>query len=224
MQTIEPFETLKLPVVNDQQINPLAHLHIPDISMEAVKASPMLWDPIRYLETCPSSDGACAMVLADEDLGQKDVAWVRGTAMRSEALLVAGRDEVSPQAGADCAKAVYAESGIGPDEVDTAEIYVPFSWYEPMWLENLGLFENGWKAVQDGSTALGGKMPINPSGGVMSSNPIGASGLIRFAEAANQVRGRAGKFQVEGAKNALGHAYGGGSQFYSMWMVSSDPG
>ncbi len=204
--------------------NPLAHLQLPDITLESVMASPMLWDPIRYLESCPSSDGACAMVLSSEDLGKSDVAWVRGTAMRSEALLVAGRDEISPQAGKVCAKALYAESGIGPDEVDVAELYVPFSWYEPMWLENLGLFENGWQAVLDGDTALGGRMPINPSGGVLSSNPIGASGMIRFAEAANQVRGRAGAFQVDGARNAIGHAYGGGSQFFAMWMVSSNRG
>jgi acetyl-CoA C-acetyltransferase len=63
---------------------------------------------------------------------------------------------------------------------------------------------------------------VNPSGGVLSSNPIGASGLIRFAEAAIQVMGKAGDHQVPGARKALGHAYGGGSQYYSMWVVSSD--
>jgi acetyl-CoA C-acetyltransferase len=64
-------------------------------------------------------------------------------------------------------------------------------------------------------------MPINASGGVLSSNPIGASGMIRFAEAALQVRGLAGEHQVPGAKRALGHAYGGGSQFFAMWVVGS---
>jgi acetyl-CoA C-acetyltransferase len=213
--------------VKDRQnalLNPYAHLHLPDISLEAVRESPMLWDPIRYLETCPSSDGACAMVLADEDLGLPDVAWVRGTALRTEGLLTSGRDEVNPLAGTACAKAIYEESGIGPDQVDTAELYVPFSWYEPMWLENIGLFASGWRAVDEGQTALGGRMPINPSGGVLSSNPIGASGMIRFAEAAQQVRGRAGRFQVPDARAAIGHAYGGGSQFFAMWMVSSSPG
>ena len=65
-------------------------------------------------------------------------------------------------------------------------------------------------------------MPINASGGVLSSNPIGASGMIRFAEAALQVRGLAGEHQVPGAKRALGHAYGGGSQFFAMWIVGSE--
>jgi acetyl-CoA C-acetyltransferase len=72
-----------------------------------------------------------------------------------------------------------------------------------------------------GATALDGDMPINPSGGVMCSNPIGASGMLRFAEAAMQVRGQAGEHQIEGAKLALGHAYGGGSQYYAMWVVGS---
>jgi acetyl-CoA C-acetyltransferase len=75
----------------------------------------------------------------------------------------------------------------------------------------------------EGVTALGGELPVNMSGGVLSSNPIGASGMLRFAEAANQVRGLAGEHQVEGARRALGHAYGGGSQYFSMWIVGDQP-
>jgi acetyl-CoA C-acetyltransferase len=93
-----------------------------------------------------------------------------------------------------------------------------------MWLENLGFADEGtgWKLTDDDVTKLGGDLPINPSGGVLCSNPIGASGMLRFAEAALQVRGQAGEHQVEGAKVALGHAYGGGSQFFAMWIVSSE--
>lgn len=203
-------------------LNPYAHLQIPDIDEEKVRASPMLWDPIRYLETCPSSDGACAVVLSADTAGCRNPAWVHGTAMRSEPMLFAGRDEVSPQAGKECAAEAYAQAGITPSQLDCAEIYVPFSWYEPMWLENLGLFESGWRAVDAGKTQLHGTLPVNASGGVLSSNPIGASGMLRFAEAALQVRGAAGAHQVDGAKLALGHAYGGGSQFFSMWIVGSE--
>jgi acetyl-CoA C-acetyltransferase len=103
-------------------------------------------------------------------------------------------------------------------------MYVPFSWYEPMWLENLGFAApgEGWKLVEAGVTELDGELPVNPSGGVLSSNPIGASGMIRFAEAALQVRGLAGEHQVDGARLAVGHAYGGGAQFFSMWVVGAD--
>ncbi len=208
--------------------NPYAHLRIPGIDVAMVQATPMLWDPIRYLETCPSSDGACAMVLASESAAAapNPPAWVHGTAMRSEPIFFAGRDAVNPQAGKDCAADVYRQAGITDPrrEFDAAEVYVPFSWYEPMWLENLGFCAEGqgWKLTEAGATALNGDIPWNPSGGVLSSNPIGASGLIRFAEAALQVRGMAGEHQVEGARRALGHAYGGGAQFFAMWAVGSD--
>ncbi len=122
--------------------------------------------------------------------------------------------------------ALWRDAGISSpiDEIDVAEVYVPFSWFEPMWLENLGFAPEGegWKLTEAGETAIGGRIPFNPSGGVLSSNPIGASGMIRFAESAIQVMGKAGDHQVEGARKALGHAYGGGSQYYSMWVVGAD--
>lgn len=189
----------------------------------------MLWEPIRYLETCPSSDGACAMVLTSESFADKcsdNTAWVRAGQMRTEPTLFSGRDQVIPRAGLDCAKALYDEAGITNPrkEIDMAELYVPFSWFEPMWLENMLFAEEneGWKMTESGATALGGDLPINCSGGVLSSNPIGASGMLRFAEAAMQVRGQAGDHQVDGAKLALGHAYGGGSQYFATWIVGSE--
>ncbi|CPX60316.1 thiolase domain-containing protein [Mycobacteroides abscessus] len=230
-----PLDTGAMVAVKDRlnaAKNPLAHLHQPDITVEKVMSSPMLWDPIRFDETCPSSDGACAIVVGDEDTADRRikeghaVAWVHATALRPEPLDYTGRDRVNPQAGRDAAAALWKDAGITSpiDEIDVAEIYVPFSWFEPMWLENLGFAAEGegWKLTQAGETAIGGKIPVNASGGVLSSNPIGASGLIRFAEAAIQVMGKAGDHQVPGAKKALGHAYGGGSQYYSMWVVGSE--
>ena len=210
--------------------NPYAHLHNEGTTVETVLASQMLWDPVRYGETCPSSDGACALVIAAEDVvdsrGVEAPAWIHGQAMRSEPLAYSERDQVNPRAGRDAAAYLWKQVGItNPlEEIDCAEIYVPFSWFEPMWMENLGFADegDGWKLTAEGATALDGKLPVNMSGGVLSSNPIGASGMIRFGEAALQVRGRAGEHQVDGARRALGHAYGGGSQFFSMWVVGSE--
>jgi len=138
----------------------------------------------------------------------------------------AGRDVVNPHAGRDCAKDVYAQAGVTDPrrDIDCAEIYVPFSWYEPMWLEGHDIAGpgEGWKMVESGDTELTGSFPVNASGGVLSSNPIGASGLIRCLEVANQVRGTAGDYQVENARVALGHAYGGAAQYFAMWIVSSE--
>jgi acetyl-CoA C-acetyltransferase len=208
--------------------NEYAHLRNPDTTFESVMASQMLWDPIRYDETCPSSDGACAVVIADEDTASAspNPAWIHGTVMRTEPTTAAERDQVNPQAGLEAAAAIYKQAGITDPltEIDCAEIYVPFSWFEPMWLENLGFAAegSGWKLTESGATALDGELPVNMSGGVLSSNPIGASGMIRFAEAALQVRGAAGDHQVPDARRALGHAYGGGSQFFAMWIVGAD--
>lgn len=208
--------------------NPYAHLHEHDVTFEKIEESIMLWDPIRYSETCPSSDGAAAMVITDEAGGDANgnPAWILGNAMRSEPTMFAGRDPVNPVAGQLCADDVFAQAGITDrrGQIDVVEMYVPFSWYEPMWLENLGFCPvgDGWKLTEAGVTRMEGDLPVNPSGGVLSTNPIGASGMLRFGESAMQVRGQAGEHQIEGARTAFGHAYGGGSQFFAMWVVSSE--
>jgi acetyl-CoA C-acetyltransferase len=208
--------------------NPFAHLQLPDITIEKVKESPMLWDPIRFLESCPSSDGAAAAVLTSEALAErssKRPAWVAATAMRSELSQFPGRDAIRPVAGLECARDVYRQAGItNPrNDIDVAELYVPFSWYEPMWLEGHEIAEvgKGWVMVDDDDTSLTGSFPVNPSGGVLSSNPIGASGMLRFIEAANQVRGEAGEHQVDGARTALAQAYGGAAQYFAMGVLRS---
>jgi acetyl-CoA C-acetyltransferase len=209
--------------------NPYAHLHIEDISVEKVRESPMLWAPLHFLESCPSSDGAAAMVLTCEDKVPRSPnkpAWVIAHAKRTEFGQFPGRDTVRPQAGVDCAEALYKKAGItNPrEQIDCAELYVPFSWYEPMWLEGHLICDEGegWKMTDAGDTELTGSFPVNMSGGVLSSNPIGASGMIRCLEAANQVRGTAGEYQVDGARVALGHAYGGAAQYFAMWIVASE--
>ncbi len=209
--------------------NPYAHLQLPDITIEAVLESPFVWDPIHRLESCPTSDGACAMVLTNEAGGRRAArppAWVHGTAVRTELGWFPGRDPVDPQGGRDCAADVYAQAGVTNPraDFDVVECYVPFSWYEPMWMENLGFAPRGegWKLTESGATSMEGDIPVNCSGGVLSSNPIGASGMLRFAEAALQVRGLAGEHQVEGARLALGHAYGGAAQYFAMWVVGRE--
>ena len=166
--------------------NPYAHLKLADITIDKVKESPMMWDPLRFLESC---------------------------------------DPVNPQAAHACAQEIYKAVGItNPrEQIDCAELYVPFSWYEPMWLEahEIAAPGEGWKMSQSGATALDGDFPVNMSGGVLSSNPIGASGLLRFAEAALQVRGQAEDHQVGGANLAIAQAYGANAQFFAMWAVGS---
>ena len=209
--------------------NPYAHLQISDISLEKVKESPVLWDPLRFLESCPSSDGACAMVLASSSAAQgiADPAWFVATSVRSELGFFPGRDGVRPQAGVDCAIDLYKRAGISDPrhEIDMAELYVPFSWYEPMWLEghDIAPLGDGWKMTEQGETEMTGAFPVNPSGGVLSSNPIGASGMLRMAEAALQVRGQAGEHQVKIKHGkTLAQAYGGNAQYFAMAIFGAE--
>ncbi|MBO0731785.1 MAG: thiolase domain-containing protein, partial [Acidimicrobiaceae bacterium] len=208
--------------------NPYAHLQLADITLEKVQESPMLWDPLRFLESCPSSDGACAMVLASPGaVGDTEFppAWLVASAVRSELGWFPGRDPVRPQAGVDCAHDIYRQAGITDPrgQIDVAELYVPFSWYEPMWLEchDIAPLGEGWKMTETGETEISGAFPVNPSGGVLSSNPIGASGMLRMAEAAMQVRGQAGEHQVDGARLSLAQAYGGNAQYFAMAIFSA---
>ena len=210
--------------------NPYAHLKMPDITLETVKESPMLWDPIRFHESCPSSDGACAVVLTNEagaKRAPRPAAWVHALAVRTELGQFPGRNPVRPQAGVDCAHDVYRQAGITDPraQIDMAELYVPFSWYEPMWLEGHDIAGpgEGWKMVDSGDTDIDGSFPVNPSGGVLSTNAIGASGMVRFAECCLQVRGMAGEHQIEGARTALAQAYGGAAQYFAMGVVRSEP-
>ena len=160
--------------------NPLAHLHQPDITLEKVMASQMLWDPIRFDETCPSSDGACALVIGNEEIA--DAARRRRSPRRVDprdraAHRAAGllRPRPGQPAGRPrCRQRRCGRTRASPapiDEIDVAEVYVPFSWFEPMWLENLGFAPEGegWKLTEAGETAIGGRIPFNPSGGVLSS-------------------------------------------------------
>ena len=209
--------------------NPHAQIKIPGITVEMVEESPMIADPLHRLECCPTSDGAGAIIFTSEKRIPKTdrrPGWVLATSTRSESSAHPSRDWVSPLAGQLCAKDVYKQLGITKpaEEIDVGEIYVPFSWFEPMWMENLGFAEvgEGWKMTESGATAMDGSFPVNPSGGVLSANAIGAAGLIRCAEAAMQVRGTAGEHQIDGARRAMGHAYGGASQYFAIWIVGSE--
>lgn len=112
----------------------------------------------------------------------------------------------------DAARAAYEKAGIREplEELDVAEIYEPVTYAELAWYEALGFCREGeaGRLIEEGVTAMGGELPVNPSGGVLSSNPVGASGVVRVAEAALQIFGGCGARQVEGARTALATGYG----------------
>ena len=137
--------------------NPYAHLHEPDITTTRSRSRSCCGTRSAYAETCPSSDGCSRMVLGGERAAEAaqaatgvPPAWIHATAMRSEPSTASGRDQVRPQASLDCAAGPVPPGRHHRPraQIDVAEIYVPFSWYEPMWMEGL-LFAEGGRRLED---------------------------------------------------------------------------
>ncbi len=198
-------------------LNPHAHLALPDLTVEQVLASRMLACPIRLYDMCPQSDGAAAIVLASESVARRHCprpAWIEAAVTRHDRPWLGDHDRrlATMRTLRSASREAYALAGIDEPlrDLDVAEIYEPVTYAELAWYEALGFCAEGeaGRLVADGVTALGGELPVNPSGGVLSSNPVGASGVIRVAEAARQLHGRAGAHQVPGARTALATGYG----------------
>jgi acetyl-CoA C-acetyltransferase len=207
--------------------NPYAHLR-KEITVEDVLNSPMLAYPIKLLDMCPRTDGACAIVFASEDKTKcitDKAAWVHQVSSRHNFTFFtdverAGRMPTLYEACMD----VYKNEGIKNPlhELDVVEMYVPSSFAGLVWIDALGVCDEGGAArlVSDGVTEMDGELPINPSGGVISTNCIGATGLIRVAEAAMQISGKAGEHQIDGAKLALATGFGG-CQWSDVLLIGS---
>jgi acetyl-CoA C-acetyltransferase len=191
--------------------NPYAHLPM-DITVEDVLESRVLADPIKLLDASPITDGACAIVLAGEEAAKNrsaTPAWITGVGHCADAYHLGDRDLADVDALGSAARRAYEMAGIRDPlrEIDVVELYDAFSYMELMWMEGLGLCGRGEAGamVDSGATGMGGALPVNPSGGVLSANPVQAAGLARIAETVLQLRGEAGERQVRNARVALAH-------------------
>ena len=195
--------------------NPFAQEPL-DISVEDVLGSKMLSSPIRLLDTKPVSDGACAMILVSEDKARKltkKPVWILGASNCYETHYLGDRDLADCDALAKAAKKAYSMAGIRNPlkQIDVAEVSEEYSYQGLLWMEGLGFCGRGegGKFIDSGVTKMDGEFPVNPSGGVLSGNPICVAGMARVAEAVLQLRGEAGDRQVRGAQVALAHGVTG---------------
>jgi len=208
--------------------NPYAQIAM-DITVEDVMNSKPLSDPIKLLDSSPISDGACAIILADERMAKRVATrpvWVKGIGHSTDAYNLGDRDLAEPDALIRAAQKAYNMAGIQNPikEIDVAEIYDAFSYQELLWSEGLGFCErgNGGKLIESGKTTMGGELPINPSGGVLSAHPVLVAGLARIAEITLQLRGEGNGRQVEGAKVGLAHGINGAcGQAHCVWILES---
>jgi len=196
-------------------LNPDAQMREP-VTVEQVLNSRQIADPFTLLQCCPTGDGAAAILLTSDKLAtQIGRAPIRVLAsdLTSGRFTPGYRDMTIPEITVRGAQEAYEEAGLGPDDIDVAEVHDAFSIAELLYYEAFGFCGRGeaGRMISDGETALGGRLPVNPSGGLLAKgHPIGATGAAQVVEIIRQLRGEAGPRQVEGAKIGLSHATGGG--------------
>ncbi|MFZ4437181.1 MAG: thiolase C-terminal domain-containing protein [Syntrophales bacterium] len=195
--------------------NPSAH-QAGVVTIEDVLSSPAVATPIHRLDIAPDTDGAVAIIIASEERARQITdkpVWVLGIGSCYDAHYLGDRDLANTFALEKAAGRAYAMAGIKNPRraVDLAEVGEEFSYQELLWMEGLGLCERGEaaKVVASGATAIGGKLPVNASGGLLSGVPINVAGLNRVAEAVLQLRGEARERQVRGAKIAVAQGHSG---------------
>lgn len=207
---------------NNALLNPNAHLH-QEISLagildspEAFTNNPWVAEPIRFFDCCPVSDGGAALILASKEVAQasgRPMIRISGIGQATDTLAVHERDEPTDlMAVRRAAQQAYDMAGIKPKDVDVAELHDAFTILEIAESEEVGFFEKGKGhiALEKGETAIGGKIPINPSGGLKGKgHPVGATGVAQVHEIVTQLRGDAGERQVKKARTGLACNFGG---------------
>ncbi len=205
--------------------NPVAHIQRP-VVLERITnplyinaTNPIVADPLRQFDMCPVSDGAAAVLLVAKDkqdelgFGKKPFVRVAGIASATDTHVVANRENPSDLLAVRLsAQKAYKMAGMGPEDIDVAELHDAFQILEIEESEETGLFPRGQGhiAARNGDTKIGGKMPINTSGGLKAKgHPLGATGVSQIVELVRQLRGEAEGRQVEGAKTGLAVNFGG---------------
>lgn len=192
-------------------LNPLAQFN-KQVTCEEVLASPVVADPITLYACCPNSDGAAAVVVCNrERLGPRRAPRIAASVLRSGDF-VPDRDLTYWDSERQAARAAYDMAGAGPGDLDVVEVHDAFTISEIIHCESLGLCPPGMGGplVMSGETSLGGRVPVNPSGGLLArGHPPGASGVAQIVEVAWQLRGQAGARQIPGARVGLAQIMGG---------------
>ncbi len=200
---------------NFANMNPYAQYHI-QVTVEKVLKSPPVAKPLKLLDCSPISDGAACVVLAPAEQSRKYTdtpVLIEGSGHATDTLGLHGRKSlVGLEATVRASREAYKMAGIEPSDVHVAEVHDCFTIAEIMAIEDLGFCKKGegGKFTEEGQTNLGGKVVVNPSGGLKGKgHPVGATGVAQVVEIVHQLREEAGKRQMEGAEIGLTHNVGG---------------
>jgi len=195
-------------------LNPNAQIRRTFTREEVMAARPVA-DPFTLLHCCPTGDGAAAIVLqaANGTRAHSRAVRILASEVTSGYYAPGYRDMTRAEITERSARAAYEAAGLGPADIDVAEVHDAFTIAELMYYEAFGFCEHGaaYALLAEGETSLGGRIPVNPSGGLLSrGHPIGATGAAQIVEIVEQLRGEAGARQIEGAQIGLAHCTGGG--------------
>lgn len=197
-------------------LNPVAQYQ-KEFSIEEVLQSRMICDPITLLQCCPNTDGAAAIIMCSMDVARKytsNPVRIIGSALMSGGYSHFNKDLTTSPVGKRTAQLAYEMAGCGPEDIDVVELHDAFAPEEIIRYEDLGLCKRGegLELLRSGATRVGGRIPVNPSGGLLSlGHPLSASGVRVVAEITLHLRGQAGERQTPNAKVGLAQMQGGGA-------------
>lgn len=215
--TIEQISQVSVKNHANGALNPDAQYPFP-VSLETVMNSTKVADPLRLLHCSPITDGAAAAILCPLEMAKQKFknhpyVVITGSGHATDTIALHSRADFTEIKAAEiAARKAYAMAGVGPKDIDFAEVHDCFAIAEIMVTEALGFFEKGQggPAAEKGLTALNGSKPINTSGGLKSKgHPVGATGVAQIIEITHQLRGDAGKRQLKKAKRGLAQNMGG---------------
>ena len=196
-------------------LNPLAQYPF-EIGVDQVLNSTMVADPLRLLDCSPVTDGAAAVILCPAEDARKYTdtpVYVKASAQASGTIALHDRRDITTiDSTVHASRTAYDMAGVGPKDIDAVEVHDCFSINGILAIEDLGFVEKGQggSAVEEGLIAIDGEIPVNPSGGLKArGHPLGATGIAQAAEMVWQLRGDAGKRQVEGIEIGMTHNIGG---------------
>jgi len=180
------------------------------------KTNPIIADPLRLFHICPISDGAAALILCNADKAKEyseSPILISGIGQATDTHIVYEREDITTlKALRICSEQAYKMAKKTPNDIDVAELHDAFEILEAVQSEDIGFFKKGEgaKAAHEGLTEIGGKIPINPSGGLKArGHPLGATGVAQVVELVWQLRGEAGKRQIENAETGITCNFGG---------------
>jgi acetyl-CoA C-acetyltransferase len=232
-------EHLMMVAIKNQEnglLNPYAHIHM-KITMEGVLThpqshvnSPVVADPLHLYDCCPVSDGAAAVLLTTVEMAnklKKPIIEIAGVGQATDTHTLQERaDPTDLKSVTIASEKAFSMAGIKPKDIDVAELHDAFTILEIAESEHAGFFPKGKgaAALAAGETQLGGKLPINPSGGLKArGHPVGATGVAQVVELVWQLRGEAGERQVKNAKNGFSLNFGGFGNNVLAFVLRREP-